>query len=476
MNVRFSKLLLITPFFGSERYTAVLTAGMGYIAEALKNADIKYEVIDPNINSVTEIIAFVKEYQPDLIAIGIMSINYHKNYSMVNDLKKNFPEINIIIGGPHSSTFREKVFTENALIDYSVVLEGEETIVELCQGKPLNEIKGLMYRENGQFIYNGDRKFIENLDLIPFPTYTGYNLDQYPDPTIHIVTSRGCPYGCKYCPVKIAIGRVFRVRSAKNVVDELEYWYKRGVKNFGVVDDNFTLQRERVMEICDEIEKRGIKARFDLGNGIRADKADYELLKRLKEVGFVEIAFGVESANDRILKIVNKGESLESIEKAIKIACELGFEVGLFFVLGYPGETREETLNSFRFAEKYPVDYAYFYNIVPFPNTELYQYLEENKLLLSPYEHYLNSSSHWNDQPAFVSPELSLKDRVELYHMGRKITKRIQMRRIKKRLKKLGPLAGIAAYTMSIDFVQKRVMTNRMTKKVILKIKNKLWK
>jgi len=477
MNQRFNRLLLITPFFSGERYTAVLTAGMGYIAETLKKEKIPYKVIDSNLNpDFKSIKNFVAKYRPDLIAIGMMSINYHKDYSFIRKLKKSFPSVKILMGGPHASTFRERVFDEIKQIDYIITLEAEETIVELCRGKPLNQIKGLMYREEGQLKYNGDREFIKDLDTIPFPTYTGYNLKKYPDLTIHIVSSRGCPYACTYCPVKTTIGRVFRVRSAKNVVDELEYWYKRGIRNFGFVDDNFTLYRDRVLEICDEIQKRKIKANFDLGNGIRADKVDYELLKRLKEVGFTEIAIGVESANDKILKSIKKGENLEAIEKAIKNACNVGFEVGLFFILGSLGETKKEVMNSFKLALKYPVDYAYFYNIIPFPNTELFAYLEENKLFLEPYYEYLNRSSHWNERPAFVTPELGLKDRIQLYRMGRKVTKKIQVRRVRKRLRKLGPLAGLAAYVISIDSVQRYLMTNKVTKKMILRIKRLFWK
>ncbi|MFH1174629.1 MAG: radical SAM protein [archaeon] len=479
--MRFNKVLLITPFFSGERYTAVLTAGTGYIAETLKRENIPLEVIDPNLNpDLKQTLKLIRKtiltFQPDLIALGMMSINYYKDYEVIREIKKYYPDMKILVGGHHSSTFRERIFNETTDVDYAVILEGEETVVELCKGKPLAEIKGLMYKEGGAVKYNGDRAFVKDLDSIPFPTYPGYDLKKYPDLTLHIVTSRGCPYCCTYCPVKTTIGRVFRVRSAKHVVDELEYWYERGIKNFGIVDDNFTLYRDRVFEICDEIEKRGIQANFNLGNGIRADKVDYDMLKRLKAVGFTEIAIGVESANDHVLKSVKKGENLATIEKAVQLACELGFEVGLFFILGSPGETKEDIMNSFKFALKYPVDYAYFYNIIPFPNTELFDYLEKNNLFLAPYQTYLNASSHWNERPAFVTPELGYADRIRMYRLGKKITKKIQIRRIKKRLKKLGPLATLAAHAISNDTLQRILMTNRTTKKIIIKIKNVFWK
>ncbi|MGV8141873.1 MAG: B12-binding domain-containing radical SAM protein [Candidatus Woesearchaeota archaeon] len=477
MNKGFNKVLLVTPSFRGEQYTAVLTAGIGYISESFTHAGIHHRVYDANLDdNIKHLIKHIHTHKPDLVGMSIMSVRYQKDYDLIKDIKKNFPDIKILVGGPHASTFRETMMEDNPYIDYGIILEGEESIIELCKGKELNEIKGLMYREDGKVVYTGDRAFIKDLDSIPFPRYAKYDLKKYPDLTIPLVSSRGCPYGCTFCPVKTTIGRVFRVRSPKNVVDEIEYWCNRGINNFGFVDDNFTFYKDRAHQICDEIKNRGITATFNLGNGIRADKVDYELLKKMRDVGFREIAIGVESANNHILKLVRKGETLEDIDKAVKIACDLGFEVGLFFILGSPGETRKDVINSFRFAMKYPVDYAYFYNIIPFPNSEMYQYLKENNLLLTSYDIYLNESSHWNGKPAFITHELDLKERLKLYEMGKKVTKKIQVKRITLRLRKLGPLAPIAARIISIDFIQRRVMTNILTKKIIIKIKKALWR
>jgi radical SAM superfamily enzyme YgiQ (UPF0313 family) len=468
----------MTPSFRGEQYTAVLTAGIGYISEYLKLNNIEHKVYDANLDgNIKHIKRFIQEYKPDIIGIGVMSIRYKKDYNLIRDLKTSFPKIKILIGGPHASTFRELMMNDNKHIDYAIILEGEETLVELCDGKELSEIKGLMFRADDSSIrYNGDRPFITDLDKIPFPRYEKYDLKKYPDLTIPIVSSRGCPYACTFCPVKTTIGRMFRVRSPESVVDEIEYWCNKDIKNFSFVDDNFTLYKDRVHKICDEIQKRGIKATFNLGNGIRADKVDYDLLKKMKETGFREIAIGVESANDPILKSIKKGETLSEIEKAVKMACDLDFEVGLFFIIGSPGETKEDVMNSFKFALKYPVDYAYFYNVIPFPNSELYAYLKDNNLLIEPYSVYLNESSHWNGRPAFITKELGLKDRIKLYNMGKNVTKKIQRRRIAWRLKRLGPLAPLAARAISIDFVQRKLMTNIATKRMIIKIKKTFWR
>lgn len=157
-----------------------------------------------------------------------------------------------------------------------------------------------------------------------------------------ILSSRGCPFSCIFCPVSLAIGKRLRVRSAGNVVDEVDYWFKikKGYRRFSILDDNFTFYKERTIAICDEIKKRGLKnIILRCGNGIRADKVDREVLEKMKEAGFTYVSYGVESGSERVLKILKKGETIEQIENAIKTSTELGFDVTLFFVIGAPYET-----------------------------------------------------------------------------------------------------------------------------------------
>lgn len=119
---------------------------------------------------------------------------------------------------------------ENKVIDYGIVLEGKQTIVELCCGQfSISDIKGLIFRENGKVPYTGDRKFIEDIDALPFPEYKKFDLTRYPSFTIPITSSRGCRYSYTYCPVRVIIGRQMRVRTAANVVDEMEYWHRQGI-------------------------------------------------------------------------------------------------------------------------------------------------------------------------------------------------------------------------------------------------------
>lgn len=363
-----------------------------------------------------------------------MTFGYKNHYSLIQYVKEIFPKVPIIVGGPHVSTLREQVLEDCAAIDYGAVLEGEETIVELCKGVPLMGVKGLIFREDkGQIMYTGDRPFLKDLDAIEFPKYTSFELNKYPRPLyIPIVSSRGCPYNCIYCPVHLAMGRRFRVRRAVSVVDEIQYWYEKGSRHFGIADDNFSLIKSRIYEICDEIERRQLSdLKITCGNGLRADKVDRELLTRMREVGFSSIAFGVEAGNNRILKKLRKSERIEDIELAIRNACELDYQVTLFFLLGSPGETVVDVKDSVPLATKYPVYDVRFYNLIPFPKTELYDWVKENNYFVKSTD-YLNTVSHWVNEPIFQTPEMSTVERKRLYEWANKVTQRHCLK-IKKR-------------------------------------------
>jgi radical SAM superfamily enzyme YgiQ (UPF0313 family) len=346
-------------------------------------------------------------------------------YSILTELKNLFPNIKIIVGGPHVTILREQVLDECAAIDFGVVYEGEATLTELCQGDlAFEKIKGLIFRENGSIVYSADREFAQNLDDIPWPRYEKFELHKYVQEKV-IYTSRGCPHQCIFCPNRI-ISPYYRPRSPKHVVDEMEYWYNRGYKEFNFDDDNFNLIEERVFEICDEIERRGLKDLFiRCSNGIRADRVNRKMLERMRDVGFQYIAFGADAGNNRMLEVVKKGETIEDIEQAVKDACELGYDVKILFVVGTPYETREDVEDKVRLAKKYPIQEVHFYNTIPTPGTELFDWVKENKLFLIPPEEYLNYASFWANEPVFETPELPKNERLKLYKYLSKVRKNV---------------------------------------------------
>lgn len=426
--MRFEKVLLVDlkATFGGEYFAREPSISLGYLSEFLSANNIEHEVMDLRLQySFKDLLNKINDYKPDLIGITMMSLNYKQNYEFIKKIKKAKPRIPVILGGAFMSLFREQAMKE-CPFDFGCILEGEHTTLELCQGKPINEIKGLMYRRNGQIVYNGDRELLKDIDSLPFPKYRKFELNKYfQKKEMGIFTTRGCPYNCSYCPSKISIGNKFRARSPGHVIEELKYWHNKGYKAIDIVDDNFTLDNKRIYQICDLIEKNNVKLNFRMPTGIRADSTDYKLLKRLKEVGFHQITIAVEAGNNKVLKALNKNTTIEAMDECIKNSVKLGYEVSLLFLLGSPSETWADVQDSIRIATKYRVNCVNFFNIIPFPKTALYDYLKKNKLLLKSPEYYLNSISQHYTEPLFYTPELSVKQRKKLFKITRALNRRI---------------------------------------------------
>jgi radical SAM superfamily enzyme YgiQ (UPF0313 family) len=449
----YSKVFLIKPGYKGSYYKyRDLPIGLGYISEALNRNGIDNCCYDLHLNSkLSRLIRAIGDFKPDLIGLSLMSFGFKDHYKLIERIKKNFPQVPIVIGGPHATTFREKVLTKCQAADYVITLEGEETIVELCKSpENISKIKGLIYRdEKNNLCYSGDREPLEDLDRVGFPKYSHFDISKYD--CVTILTSRGCPCQCIYCPVPSTSGKKWRKRNFHSVIEELKYWYNQGLTTVYIVDDNFTLDYERVIAICDEIARQNLKGlRIGLPNGIRADRVDRNLLIKMKKAGFYHLAFGVEAGNNKVLAGLKKGEKIEQIEQSIKEACELGYEVRLTFLLGSPAETEDDIQDSVKLATKYPVHSATFYNILPFPNTELYSVLDKCGTWLKDKEEHLNDSSHWVYSPIFETPELSKADRIRLL----KWTNKIIFKHISKiRLQKL-TASLVNKYKMGISYAK----------------------
>jgi radical SAM superfamily enzyme YgiQ (UPF0313 family) len=366
-------------------------------------------------------------------------------------IKKNNPKIKIVVGGPHMTILKEEVMKDCTAIDYGVVYEGEDTILELCKNEISDDnIKGLMSRINGNISYPGDREFVMNLDRLPFPRYEKFELKKY-IPEIEIYSSRGCPLHCTFCPNRL-LNPIYRARSPENVVDEIEYWYNKGFRQFNFDDDNFNYHKERVYEICDELERRNLKNLFiRCSNGIRADRADRAILKRMKEVGFNHIAFGADAANDKMLKLVKKCETMEDIEQALQNATDLGYTLKLLFVVGTPGENRDDVEDKVKLSMKYPLQDVHFYNIIPYPGTELYEWIKENNRFLKQPEDYLNDVTSWENKPIFDTPELTADDRIQLFKYLKGVRSRVRKKYTQRMLRKIPLLKYFAEIFIGTD-------------------------
>jgi radical SAM superfamily enzyme YgiQ (UPF0313 family) len=239
------------------------------------------------------------------------------------------------------------------------------------------------------------------------------------------------------------MGNYCRMRSPENVVEELKYWYTRGYREIDFRDDIPNFSRERLYGICRLIEKSGLRG-LDLkcGNGLRADLTDRELLKAMFDAGFREVAFGAESGSERILRRIKKGEGLPAIKRAIRDACEIGYDVSVSFMVGYPDETPSDFEESIKLALEYPVAAARFYNTIPFPGTELYDWVKENNYFIKRAQDYLNDIAHFENEPVFATPQFSCAERKKALFKARKTTACVGRRAMERKLRRYELLAG----------------------------------
>ena len=473
---RFNKVLLVFPAFTSDTGSSRPSPSLGYLAQALDDSGIEYDVLDMMLGYPFDyLVEKVNDFKPDLIGFTLFTLHHRTVYELIGRLCRAFPDIKIIVGGPHVSIVGEKVLKDCIDISYACVHEGERTLIELANGAELSKINGLIYRNNGEITTNNPREFESNLSQLNFPRLLKFEIEKYAN-EIAIISSRGCPYRCIFCSVGLTLGKKVRVRPVSDVVDEIEYWYRRGRRIFNFLDDNFTFYTQRVYDICEEIEKREFAdVVLRCSNGVRADKLDEALLERMWDAGFRSIGIGVEAGNNKVLKHLRKGETIEQIENAIETACDIGYEVALFFVLGTPGEGIEDVRDSLKLALKYPVFKIDFYNLIPFPGTELYEWVEESNAWTGDKNVLLNSSTkniRFGGRSFFNTEELSVTERAILNKEIVGTMRKIERNYIKRVLyKKIGILSTPMSYFIVTKFVQKLYFSNNRFRKIAEKVK-----
>lgn len=435
-KLKYKKVLFISPNYPANHYGGINyypPMGIAYICEMLNQCNVATTLVDMGkIWPLEYLMERIKEFKPDLIAISMMTFQYRHHYDLVDVVKSSFPAIPVVAGGPHVTAWKNKVLEQCFNIDFGVSLEGEVTMKELCEGIRIDGIKGLIYRDNGEIRFNGERELIVNLNQIPFPKYESFDLSQYFDVRL-ICSSRGCPYDCIFCQSKSMLGRKFRARSAQNIFVEITYWYDKGHRIFNFVDDNFTLRKDRIHELCSLIKQTGMNDLDLYASGVRGDKVDYELLKSMKEAGFTHLSFGVESASNKILKVLRKNETIEDIEKSVGMANKLGFYVTLYFMVGSPYETLDDVKKSMAFAEKYATGGCNFGSIMPIPDTELMKWVEDNGKLLMEPDYYLNELAEYERVPYFEGAGMTLDEK----KMALKITEKTRLKLSKRYKRKL---------------------------------------
>ncbi|MGQ9921437.1 MAG: B12-binding domain-containing radical SAM protein [Desulfobacca sp.] len=359
--------------------------GLCYLAASLKRAGHQSWVLDCEAQglNIAKILAIIQREQPDLIGITATSPELANALTIAQELKAR-SAIPIVFGGVHVTIFKDQLLRENAAVDFGVIGEGEETIVELLealhQPQRYANIQGLIYRDGPDIRVNPFRPLIQDLDSLPFPDRSGQPPELYfrnvpkvgYQTTAAFMSSRGCPCHCTYCAIEQIPGwRRVRYRSAQNVVDEIEYLVRElQIKHISFNDDVLTMNRKRVYDLCAEIQRRNL--RFTWEGLSRADCVDLKLLKTMREAGFVRISYGIESGNPEILKSTCKNETLEQIAEAFRITREAGIVARGSLIIGLPFENRQTVEDSFRFVNNLEgIDQVIINILQPYPGTKV---------------------------------------------------------------------------------------------------------
>ena len=363
--------------------------GLAYIAAVVEKAGHDVKILDCTAERISVDMVRERLRRFDffdyigLTATTSLIVNALKIAAIVRDL---FPNAKIVFGGVHPSIMPDEVLSDSN-VDFVIRDEGEITFKELIEGKDISEISGLSYKdEEGNICHNPERALIKNLDEIPPPAYHLLPMTKYYPavgnykriPAMSIFATRGCPGRCTFC--HRSFRGVVRPRSARNIVDEIKILQKNyGIKEINFYDDTFTLFKRVVKEFCEIVLNENIDITWSCFT--RVDYVDYDTLKIMKKAGCHLILFGVESADEEILKTIKKNISLEQVKKVVRMSRKIGIETRASFMLGNPGETVETMKKTIKFAIKLDPDEVQFNITTIYPGTEMYDWAKENGYL-----------------------------------------------------------------------------------------------
>ncbi|MFH1209744.1 MAG: radical SAM protein [archaeon] len=427
------KILLINPPSKEAKkgYSSAIFPPLGllYIASVLREGGHSVKVLDlfvlfakKNYN-FEKLKAEIIDFKPNIVGVSFFSSNIVYVRNILDIVKEISPKIVTVVGGPHITAVPNYLINLKSA-DFGVYAEGEFTFLEfvnkLSKQKNITNIKGIIYKKKDKIEFKV-RPYITDLDVLPFPARDLVPMDLYQPstasyrqlPATAIITSRGCPFQCLFCHKPI-FGNKFRPHSAKRVIEEIETLNKKfGIKDFKIYDDTFTLNRVRVVEICNLLIKKNLGITWNCTT--RVDTVDYELLKLMKKAGCYNISFGVEAGSERILKLIKKGITKMQVINVFKWVRELGIESVAFFIIGLPTQTKQEIFETIKFAKQINPDYVQFTLVNPHPDTELYELCKKyGKVAINDWSNFSTYLDIEKELP-FVPYTLSERELKRLY-------------------------------------------------------------
>jgi len=356
--------------------------GILYVAaHAREHTSHKISVIDAVVEELDYpgLKARIAAARPDVVGVTTTTFTLVDAVHTIRAVKEISPDIRVVLGGPHPYIYPEESINLPG-VDFLVIGEGERPFTQLLDNindaSALRNVKGLVFRDGNELVNTGMPELVDDLDTLPFPArdltpyMKYYSLIARTQPVTTMITSRGCPYRCLFCD-RPHLGKRFRARSARNVVDEMEGCVGLGISEFLIYDDTFTVNKQRVFDVCREIGERGLKIGWDVR--ARVDTVTPEMLKAMKDAGCDRIHYGVEAGTPEVIETLRKGITIEQVRNVFRETKAAGISTLAYFMIGSPGETRAQIGESMRLARELDPDYLHLSITTPFPETDLYR-------------------------------------------------------------------------------------------------------
>ncbi|MFH0748825.1 MAG: radical SAM protein [Candidatus Bathyarchaeota archaeon] len=369
--------------------------GILYIASMLKHSGIEVSALDQTIEryDVKKVVDWVMKENPDILGISTILSSTITAPRIAKAVKEKNPNITIIFGNHHATNNAERILTKYPSVDFIVRGEGEQTCLELVEylqeKRSLKDILGLTFRHEGTIITNPDRPLLIDIDSLPFPDRellegeyhnTTIGVVVAPKKFTSILSSRGCVFRCRYCSCTSIARNFWRPRSIENIIEELRFLTSEGYKQLMFVDDNFSLNQQRVIELCQRIRKEKIDVEW-ISEG-RVDQCSYEMFREMVKAGCRMTYFGIESANQKVLdyyrKMITPEQSIQTLQTARKAG--VAIIVGSFIV-GAPDETKEEVQRTLEFTKQLDLDIPQINLLQANPGTPLWEEFRQSGFL-----------------------------------------------------------------------------------------------
>ena len=389
------KVLLINPPELMQTGYFCPPLGLLYLAGTLRDKGIDVQLIDGCIKGWSGIDEKIRSYSPDIVGITCHTPARKKSLAVARMVKSINKNAIVVMGGAHPSIMYQQLLEHYNAVDIVIRGEGEIALLEISQGIDLDKIDGIVYRDVARIIKNAERRYVENLDILPLPAWDliADTLWEYPStfpkelryqngidlsygPRVPVIYSRGCKGHCDFCS-SWWIWKKWRYRSAKNMVDELEWLYESfNIRHFCFFDDCLTMDKQATIDLCDEIVKRCLHIAFYANT--RADCIDFEILEKLKQAGCYNIAYGIETASPTLLSRMNKENDVHTAETAVALTKRAGLFPGVLIVVGYVGETEETVDETIDFLQRIDIkEVGTVGGLWILPGTGFYRYAKQ---------------------------------------------------------------------------------------------------